>query len=185
LPAKVVLDGQLVAVARNDDTTLGLLHSRFHELWSLRMCTWLGVGNDPRYTPTTCFETFPFPDGLTPNLAPADYVNPHAPAIAQAAENLERLRDAWLNPPEWTQRVPELLPGYPDRILPRPGFEADLKKRTLTNLYNTRPAWLTNAHRALDEAVAAAYGWPADLPDPDLLARLLALNLTRTAPSLR
>lgn len=185
LEPPVIVDGQLVVIARDDDITFGILHSRFHELWALRMCTWLGVGNDPRYTPTTCFETFPFPDGLTPNLAPADYVNPHASAIAQAAENLVRLRDAWLNPPEWTQRVPEVLPDYPDRILPRPGFEADLKKRTLTNLYNTRPAWLANAHRALDEAVAAAYGWPADLPDPDLLARLLALNLTRTAPPLR
>ena len=182
LDRSVLPDCQLVVIARDDDITFGILHSRLHELWALRMCTWLGAGNDPRYTPTTCFETFPFPDGLTPNLVPADYANPHAPAIAEAAQTLVRLRDAWLNPPEWTQRVPEVLPGYPDRILPRPGFEADLKKRTLTNLYNTRPAWLANAHRALDEAVAAAYGWPADLPDPDLLARLLALNLTRTAP---
>jgi type II restriction/modification system DNA methylase subunit YeeA len=72
-----------------------------------------------------------------------------------------------------------VVPGYPDRILPRPGFEGELKKRTLTNLYNARPAWLANAHRALDAAVAAAYGWPADLDDADLLARLLALNLSR------
>ena len=43
-----------------------MLHSRVHELWSLRMCTSMGEGNDPRYTPTTCFETFPFPAGLTP-----------------------------------------------------------------------------------------------------------------------
>ena len=56
----------MVVTARADDTTFGILHSRFHELWSLRMGTWLGVGNDPRYTPTTCFETFPFPTGLTP-----------------------------------------------------------------------------------------------------------------------
>ena len=53
------------------------------------------------------------------------------------------------------------------------------KKRTLTNLYNERPAWLANAHRALDEAVAAAYGFSADLSDDDLLARLLELNLSR------
>ena len=56
----------VVAIARADDTTFGILHSRFHELWSLRMCTWMGKGNDPRYTPTTCFETFPFPPGLSP-----------------------------------------------------------------------------------------------------------------------
>ena len=57
----VLADQQTLVTARADDTTFGILHSRFHELWSLRMCTWLGVGNDPRYTPTTCFETFPFP----------------------------------------------------------------------------------------------------------------------------
>ncbi|PKO60548.1 MAG: hypothetical protein CVU24_12545, partial [Betaproteobacteria bacterium HGW-Betaproteobacteria-18] len=62
----VLPDQATLATARADDTTFGILHSRFHELWSLRMCTWLGVGNDPRYTPTTCFETFPFPAGLTP-----------------------------------------------------------------------------------------------------------------------
>jgi len=56
-----------------------------------------------------------------------------------------------------------------------------LKKRTLTNLYNERPAWLANAHRRLDEAVFASYGWPADRSDDDLLAKLLALNLEREA----
>ena len=177
MDALILPDKMLIAIARDDDITFGILHSRFHELWALRMGT--SLEDRPRYTPTTCFETFPFPDGLTPNLAPADYANPHAAAIAAAAQELTRLRDAWLNPPEWTQREPEVVPGYPDRILPRPGFEGELKKRTLTNLYNARPAWLANAHRALDAAVAAAYGWPADLDDADLLARLLALNLSR------
>lgn len=58
---------------------------------------------------------------------------------------------------------------------------AELRKRTLTNLYNQRPAWLANAHRALDEAVAAAYGWPVDLDDDEVLRRLLALNRERAA----
>ena len=53
------------------------------------------------------------------------------------------------------------------------------KKRTLTNLYNARPTWLDNAHRKLDAAVFAAYGWPANLPDDEILGRLLALNLAR------
>ena len=52
-------------------------------------------------------------------------------------------------------------------------------QRTLTNLYNARPAWLDLAHRALDAAVLAAYGWPKDLTDDEILARLLALNLER------
>ncbi len=228
-------DTATVAFARADDTTFGILHSRLHELWSLRMGTWLGVGNDPRYTPTTCFETFPFPAGLTPADtahqqtealpsgaripaglgAPAAAVDSkpitapaqagqapaaietkaskaHASAIAEAAHRLDALRQNWLNPPEWTVKVPEVVPlglaasPYPDRIEPRPGLpEADakaLQKRTLTNLYNQRPAWLAQAHEQLDAAVAAAYGWAdytPQMPDDEILRRLLALNLAR------
>ena len=63
-----------------------------------------------------------------------------------------------------------------------PGASAeDLKKRTLTNLYNARPAWLADAHRKLEEAVFAAYGWPAALTDAEVLERLLALNHLRAA----
>jgi type II restriction/modification system DNA methylase subunit YeeA len=90
------------------------------------------------------------------------------------------LRDAWLNPPDLIERVPEVVPGYPDRIVPvSPNAAAILKKRTLTNLYNERPAWLDNAHRDLDAAVAAAYGWPADISKEDALSRLLELNRER------
>ena len=68
---------------------------------------------------------------------------------------------------------------YP-RIVPKDAASAEaLKKRTLTNLYNERPAWLANAHRKLDEAVFAAYGWPPSLSDDELLAKLLELNLER------
>jgi type II restriction/modification system DNA methylase subunit YeeA len=95
---------------------------------------------------------------------------------------LNELRENWLNPADLVRRVPEVVPGYPDRVLPVDDKAAAiLKKRTLTNLYNERPAWLANAHRELDEAVAAAYGWPADLADDDILARLLALNQERAA----
>jgi type II restriction/modification system DNA methylase subunit YeeA len=177
----VLPDKQLVVITRDDDTTFGILHSRVHELWALRMCTFLGVGNDPRYTPTTCFETFPFPAGFTPNVPAADYAdNPHAKAIAEAARRLVELRDNWLNPAEWVERLPEVVAGYPDRILPKPGCEKDLAKRTLTNLYNLRPQWLANAHATLDAAVAAAYGWPADIADDEVLGRLLALNRERS-----
>jgi hypothetical protein len=247
----VLPDQATLATARADDTTFGMLHSRFHELWSLRMCTWLGVGNDPRYTPTTCFETFPFPAGLTPadtahqqtelvesgalipdhlqdqaseagvvrmsgailkseayeppasepappgqgaqNLRQSPNLKTQAIAIAVAAKKLNDLRENWLNPPEWTRKVPEVTPlgmdksPYPDRIEPKPGIsEQDLKalqKRTLTNLYNAKPAWLTMAHQQLDLAVAAVYGWTdytPDMPDDEILKRLLALNLARS-----
>ena len=96
---------------------------------------------------------------------------------------LNELRENWLNPAEWVDRVPEVMPGFPDRIIPKPGHEAELKKRTLTNLYNQRPAWLDTAHKALDSAVAAAYGWTdytPEMPDDEILRRLLSLNLQRS-----
>lgn len=62
---------------------------------------------------------------------------------------------------------------------PERASEAELKKRTLTNLYNARLTWLANAHDRLDAAVYAAYGWPVDLPDEKVLQNLLALNLER------
>ncbi|MEZ5582619.1 MAG: hypothetical protein R3F37_07495 [Candidatus Competibacteraceae bacterium] len=80
------------------------------------------------------------------------------------------------------------MPGYPDRILPVDDKAAALlKKRTLTNLYNERPAWLANAHRDLDAVVAAAYGWQPDISDDEVLSGLLALNLERSGsgPSAR
>jgi hypothetical protein len=71
-----------------------------------------------------------------------------------------------------------VVPGYPDRILPKDAeAAATLRERTLTRLYNERPAWLANAHDALDRAVAAAYSWPEDISTEDALARLLELNL--------
>jgi type II restriction/modification system DNA methylase subunit YeeA len=179
LVGSVCPDQALIIVARDDDTTLGILHSRFHELWALRMGT--SLEDRPRYTPTTTFETFPFPTGLTPNLPASSYAGTRqAEAIAGAARRLVELRDNWLNPPEWVERLPEVVAGYPDRILPKPGCEKDLAKRTLTNLYNLRPQWLANAHATLDAAVAAAYGWPADIADDEVLGRLLALNRERS-----
>ncbi len=190
LPRDVCPDSQIIVIARDDDSTFGILHSRFHEAWSLRLGTWLGVGNDPRYTPTTTFETFPFPAGLTPNIPAADYADdPRAHCIARAAKKLDDLRRAWLNPPDLVDIVPEVTPTaapgeaprrYPDRIAPK-NVEAavKLKERTLTNLYNQRPRWLADAHDALDRAVAVAYGWPEDIATEDALARLLALNLER------
>lgn len=133
--ANAILPSHAVAViARADDATFGILHSRMHELWALRLGT--SLEDRPRYTPTTCFETFPFPAGLTPrdtlNGAPD---TPAAAAIAAAAVNLNQMRDNWLNPPEWTDWVitlEEEKAGFPRRPVAKAGFEAELKKRTLT-----------------------------------------------------
>ena len=178
--AGVCPDSATIAIARDDDVTFGILHSRFHEAWSLRLGTWLGKGNDPRYTPTTTFETFPFPDGLSPDIPTADYAgDPRAAAIADSARRLVKLRDRWLNPPEWVEWVDEPVPGYhPKRPVARDEAAAkELKARTLTRLYNDRPQWLADAHAALDVAVAAAYGWDGDIPNEEALSALLTLNL--------
>ncbi len=116
------------------------------------------------------------------------------------------MRERWLNPPEWTETRTLEFPGsvsgpwaryvapetvnketgvgtvrYP-RLEPKDSeCAAKLKKRTLTNLYNERPAWLDLAHKKLDTAVAAAYGWPDNLSDEQILEKLLALNLERAA----
>ena len=145
-------DSATIAIARDDDYTFGVLHSRFHELWARGMGTQLReVESGFRYTPTTCFETFPFPEPDEVQRA----------AIAAAAARLNQLREGWLNPPNATA--------------------SELKKRTLINLYNQRPTWLANDHAALDAAVAAAYGWSDGLSDVDILERLLVLNLQRAA----
>ena len=145
-------DSAVVAIARDDDCTFGVLHSRVHEIWARSMGTQLReVESGFRYTSTSCFETFPFPK-------PTDQ---QRDAIAEAARELDQLRQGWLNPPNAT--------------------ESELKKRTLTNLYNSRPTWLQMVHEKLDAAVADAYGWPAGLEDAAILERLLALNLERAA----
>jgi type II restriction/modification system DNA methylase subunit YeeA len=165
----ILADNAIVVIAREDDTTFGVVNSIYHGVWALRQGTRLGVGNDPRYTSTTTFETFPFPNELSPNTAAKDYAeNPRAIAIACAGKRLDELRNNWLNPTDLVDIVPEVTPTaalgeaprrYPERIVPKTDEAAvKLKKRKLTNLYNQRPRWLADAHDELDRAVAAAYG---------------------------
>ncbi|MCY3657003.1 MAG: class I SAM-dependent DNA methyltransferase [Chloroflexi bacterium] len=184
--APTLPDSATIAIAREDDYAFGVLHSRSHELWSLRMGTWLGVGNDPRYTPTSTFETFPFPWPLdTPDEALTAERRAHRDAIGEAARALDEARRRWLNPPELVREEPDVVPSLPPRLLPvDEDAERELKRRTLTNLYNQRPAWLAHLHDTLDAAVFAAYGWgeagaPSELGEEELLGRLLALNLER------
>lgn len=143
-------DTRLFVFARDDDYFFGMLHSRIHELWSLRLGSWHGVGNDPTYNSTTCFETFPFPEPSEEGWV----------EVSEAARELDAYRRSWLDPEGAT--------------------EAELKRWTLTNLYNERPTWLANAHARLDRAVYTLYGWPEDLSDEEVLKNLLALNVQRS-----
>ena len=159
VPVATLADSRVVVIARPDEYFLGVLESILHKAWSLGSSSRHGVGNDITYNIESCFDNFPFP--WAPGTEPSEEADSRVKAIADAARSLVRLRDAWLNPPG---------------IAPE-----DLKNRTLTNLYNQRPEWLSNAHRTLDEAVFAAYGWPCNLSKEEILARLLALNHQRAA----
>ncbi len=157
LTSEMLPSNLVIAIASDDVYMFGILCSSVHIIWSLAIGTQLE--DRPTYTPTTCFETFPFP-------RPSDE---QRQAIAAAANTLNQLRETWLNPlDEWGH--PYMEGG------------AELRRRTLTNLYNQNPTWLQNAHAELDAAVAAAYGWPPDLPEEEILALLLALNLERAGP---
>jgi hypothetical protein len=186
-----------------------VLHSRVHEVWARAQGTQLRERESGfRYTPTTCFETFPFPwpPGHEPALAShGPRATGHVALIAAAAAHLDTLRTAWLNPPEWTRTETLEFPGSIDgpwkrylhdpdargigtvrwpRVVARDAeCAAKLKVRTLTNLYNQRPAWLAHAHETLDAAVFAAYGWDPAMSDEQLLEALLALNLERAGSS--
>ena len=156
MPSETLCNQASIVFARDDDYFFGMLYSRVHEAWARAKGTQVReVESGFRYTPTTCFETFPFP--WPPGQEPAD--DPRVLAIAEAAKALDETRTRWLNPPGIS----------PD----------DLKKRTLTNLYNQNPTWLQMLHQKLDAAVLDAYGWPHDLTDAEILERLLALNLAR------
>ncbi len=198
-------DSAVVGFARSDELFFGVIHSRFHEVWALAQGTQLREKESGfRYTPSTCFETFPFPVGVLENgpetLALA--------AISAAAKELNELRDNWLNPPEWTRTEVVEFPGTvggpwnryinPETVTDRGEFKvgtvryprlvprdtecaARLKSRTLTKLYNERPAWFAACHAKLDAAVAAAFGWAPEMSDDQILERLLALNEERAA----
>ncbi len=187
-----LVDHQTVIFPWSDDYHFGVLHSRIDEQWARAQATQVRERESGlRYTAKTCFETFCFPEPTEEQKAP----------IAEAAKELDELRNNWLNPPEWTREEVLEFPGsvdgpwaryvhdpnkqgigtvrYPRIVAKDEECAKQLKNRTLTNLYNQRPTWLELVHRKLDEAVFAAYGWDAEMSDEQLLAKLLELNLQR------
>jgi type II restriction/modification system DNA methylase subunit YeeA len=149
IPVGTIPDTRLIAFAREDDYLFGVLHARPHEVWSTRTGNEHGVGATLTYIPATTFGTFPFP---RPTAEQAE-------AITAAAQRLDVLRNGWLSASSLSAMA--------------------ARDRTLTNLYNEKPAWLRQAHERMDRAVHGAYGWPYPLDDEDVLARLLVLNQER------
>jgi hypothetical protein len=176
----VLPDKNLIVIPRDDDLMFGLLQSRFHAAWALRKGS--DLEDRPRYTHTTTFATFPFPTGMAPAISlEVARELPDAAGIEDAAARLNTLRNAWLYPPDLIIVEPEVVAGFPDRVLPRnEAAQQLLNRRTMTALYNERPNWLVEAHQTLDLAVSAAYGWPSDISDQEALDRLLHLNLAQS-----
>ena len=144
-------DHALIVFASDDDYLLGILQSKVHEAWSLANGS--QHTSVPRYTHTTCFETFPFPN-------PPDAVKDR---IRDAADRLVKHRNDWKQERE-----------SQDKNGPVPS--------SLSALYGENSRQLRDRHAELDAAVFAAYGWdedPATMPEDLVLARLLELNLGR------
>lgn len=187
----VIPDSRLYVISRDDDYFFGVLHSKIHKVWSLATSSWHGDGDEggrPTYNNTTCFETFPFP--WPPGSEPSETESEHVRAIARSVRELVAFRQKWLHPE--ADQIDQIS-------------KTQLKKRTLTNLYNALTVYRNNRqieidkfteatptdltlidiqelddiHQDLDRAVLSAYGWPYDLTDEQILGNLLALNLER------
>jgi hypothetical protein len=167
LPAGMAPDNMLVAVASADSFVLGVLSSRIHVAWFLAACGWLGVGNDPRYNKTQVFDPFPFPAASAAQRA----------EIAAIAAELDAHRKARLAAhPQLT-----LTALYNTLAAIRAAIRAGTPlSPAAKDIHEAGQVSLLRAlHDRLDTAVAAAYGWPADLPDAALVARIVALNAQR------
>jgi hypothetical protein len=177
-----VFSGSVFVIASDRMDVFGVLESRFHKAWARNIGNRLGAGNQSRYNATFTFETYPFPEGMTPDLRSLDVNNPSSDAVASVARELNEMRFSWLNPRDLVEIMPEVSAEYPDRICPVSEEAAQkLKRRTLTELYNQWPQWLAELHDRLDRSVAAAYGWPEDISAENALEELIKLNLQRAS----
>ena len=170
LDASILPDNKLIAIALDDAFYLGVLSSRLHTVWALATGSWLGVGNDPVYVKSRCFETFPFPatdTGLTP-------------VLTEKIRNLAEQIDAHRKKQQATHADVTLTGLYNVLEKLRGGETLTAKEKTLHQ--HGLVGVLRSLHDELDTAVLAGYGWGDLNPivDPDaLLARLVRLNAQR------
>jgi len=169
LNSSILPDNMVVAIGSDDGAHLAVLSSRIHVSWALRAGGWLGVGNDPRYNKSRCFDPFPFPTWTDDQRA----------ALADAGERLDAFRKARLG------EHPELtLTGLYNAL------EAHRAGRAMTadaaaDFERGSVLILAELHAEIDALTLAAYGWPADLAGEPLLAALVALNAERAAEEAR
>jgi hypothetical protein len=163
LDSIVLADNKLVNIALSDGYSLGVLSSRIHVTWALASGGHLGVGNDPVYVKTTCFDKFPFPDASEAQKA----------IIREVAERLDahRKRQQQLHPTLTLTGMYNVL----EKLRANEEFTVEDHATYEMGLVGN----LRETHDELDEAVFAAYGWPAGLSTEQILANVVALNAER------
>ncbi len=194
LDESILPDNKLINIALDDAYFLGVLSSRIHVAWALAAGGWLGVGNDPVYVKTRCFETFPFPDAGESHKerirALAEELDAHRKrqqaqhpklTLTDMYNVLEKLRAADVghasqrdkaSPGDKTSQRDTGGPGDPPYALT--AKEKTIHQQGLVSI-------LRQLHDDLDAAVFDAYGWSATLSDDEILERLVALNAARAA----
>jgi hypothetical protein len=166
LDASILPDNMLVAIGLADGFPLGVLSSRLHGIWALRAGGWLGIGNDPRYSKSRCFDPFPFPVAT----------DTQKQTIGEIAEELDAHRKRVLESHEHLTLTG--LYNVLERLKSgaRPA-DLDVKERRIFD--DGLVLIMKELHDRLDAAVADAYGWPVDLSEEEVLANLVALNKER------
>jgi len=169
LDSAILPDHMIIGIALDDAFHLGVLSSRIHVTWSLKAGGWLGVGNDPRYTKSRCFDPFPFPDATDAQIkrirAVAEDLDAHRKQV-QADHPGLTLTQLYNVLEKW--RAGAVLSAEDESI----------KDRGLVLI-------LRELHDELDGLVAGAYGWPADLTDEEIIRLLVALNAQRAGEEKR
>jgi hypothetical protein len=165
LSSDIMVDDKVVIIASKEAFHLGVLQSNLHTNWMLAQGNWLGVGNDAVYTKTQCFDPFPFPAATVAQEA----------AISAIAEELDAHRKSRM------AAHPHLTLTMLYNVLEKVRSSATLTDAERDVHDAGQVSILRHLHDRLDEAVAAAYGWPANLPAAEIVARVVALNAQRRA----
>ncbi|MDK9718061.1 MAG: hypothetical protein OEL57_09170 [Trichlorobacter sp.] len=188
LPKEMVAESKIVVIASEDAFVLGILSSYQHVTWALAAGGWLGVGNDPTYNHTDCFNKFPFPDATDEQKQAirtlAERLDSHRKrqqdlhpeltltGMYNVLEKLRQLQPPSIPPCQGGGLAPSLDKGRAGEGLVLTAKEKTIHEQGLVSV-------LRQLHDELDAAVANAYGWPANLPEDDVLERLVALNSQR------
>lgn len=165
LDGGVLTEGTVAAIALEDAFFLGVLSSRIHVVWALAAGGRLGVGNDPRYNKTRCFEPFPFPDCAEEQK---EHIRRHAEAL-----DAHRKRQQGM--------YPDLTMTDVYNVFEKLRAGAQLTTGELETHDRGLVTALRQYHDDLDAAVFEAYGWPAGLTDDEIVERVVALNVQRAA----